>query len=46
MCKSMKPPILSEEASQLISEEYSKLRSQDILTSDVARVTEIFYKFL
>ncbi|EEB17972.1 DNA replication licensing factor MCM3, putative [Pediculus humanus corporis] len=41
MCKSMKPPILSEEASQLISEEYSRLRSQDTLSSDVARTQPI-----
>ncbi|KAK6628026.1 MCM DNA helicase complex subunit [Polyplax serrata] len=41
MCKSMKPPVLSEEASQLISEEYSRLRSQDTLNSDVARTQPI-----
>lgn len=41
MCKSMKPPVLSEEASQLISEEYSRLRSQDTLNSDVARVKSL-----
>lgn len=31
-------PTLSEEASEIIADEYSKLRSEDVLESDVARV--------
>lgn len=31
-------PVLSEEASEIIADEYSKLRSEDFLESDVARV--------
>lgn len=37
IAKCMKPK-LTEEASELISDEYSKLRSQDSMESDVARV--------
>lgn len=33
-------PVLTEEASEVISEEYSRLRSQDFIESDVARVIE------
>lgn len=32
-------PVLTEEASEVISEEYSRLRSQDFMESDVARVS-------
>lgn len=43
----MKSPVLSEEASQLISEEYSRLRSQDTINSDIARVFhDSLFKFL
>lgn len=38
ICKNVKPPKLTEEASELISEEYSRLRSQDTTSADVARV--------
>lgn len=31
-------PVLTEEASEAIAEEYSRLRSQDLMESDVARV--------
>lgn len=33
-------PVLTEEASEVIAEEYSRLRSQDFIESDVARVIE------
>lgn len=32
-------PTLTEEASELISDEYSRLRSEDFLDNDVARVS-------
>lgn len=35
-------PVLTEEASEIISDEYSKLRSEDILDNDVARVSICF----
>lgn len=31
-------PVLTEEASEIIADEYSRLRSEDILENDVARV--------
>lgn len=34
-------PTLTEEASELISDEYSRLRSEDFLENDVARVSKI-----
>lgn len=38
-------PTLTEEASELISDEYSRLRSEDFLENDVARVSKnaIYY---
>lgn len=39
ICKNLKPPKLTEEACDVISEEYSRLRSQDTANSDVARVS-------
>lgn len=41
ICKNLKPPKLTEAASELISEEYSRLRSQDMTSSDVARTQPI-----
>lgn len=35
-------PTLTEEATELIADEYSKLRSEDILDNDVARVSYYF----
>lgn len=32
-------PVLTEEASEIISEEYSRLRSEELLDNDVARVS-------
>ena len=37
IAKHMKP-VLTEEASEAIAEEYSKLRSQDTMDTDIARV--------
>lgn len=37
-------PVLTEEASEVIAEEYSRLRSQDFIESDVARVIEKIVK--
>uniref|UniRef100_A0A6P7FY64 DNA replication licensing factor MCM3 n=1 Tax=Diabrotica virgifera virgifera TaxID=50390 RepID=A0A6P7FY64_DIAVI len=34
-------PILTEEASEIISDEYSRLRSEDVLESDVARTQPV-----
>ncbi|CAG9861024.1 unnamed protein product [Phyllotreta striolata] len=34
-------PVLTEEASEIISEEYSRLRSEDVLESDVARTQPV-----
>ena len=34
-------PVLTEEACEIIANEYSKLRSEDILESDVARVNSV-----
>lgn len=41
IARCMKPK-LTEEASAVIAEEYSKLRSEDVVESDVARVSRIF----
>jgi len=38
-------PKLTEEASIVIAEEYSKLRSEDVIESDVARVSRICFRF-
>lgn len=37
-------PTLTEEASELISNEYSRLRSEDFLENDVARVGQEIYR--
>lgn len=37
-------PALTEEASEIIADEYSRLRSEDILDNDVARVRISFLK--
>lgn len=34
-------PVLTEEASEIIADEYSRLRSEDFLENDVARVINI-----
>lgn len=34
-------PVLTEEASEVIAEEYSRLRSQDLVEADVARVSTV-----
>lgn len=41
IARCMKPK-LTEEASIVIAEEYSKLRSEDMVNSDVARVSHSF----
>lgn len=43
IARCMKPK-LTEEASAVIAEEYSKLRSEDVVESDVARVSIFFYR--
>lgn len=39
-------PVLTEEASEIIAEEYSRLRSEENMENDVARVRIIKYKNL
>lgn len=36
-------PKLTEEASEVIADEYAKLRSEDLMESDVARVSFSFF---
>lgn len=35
-------PVLTNEAAEMISEEYSKLRSEDEMEQDTARVSNLF----
>lgn len=39
-------PVLTEEASEIISEEYSRLRSEDFMENDVARVFNYYCYFI
>lgn len=38
-------PTLTEEASEIIADEYSRLRSEEFLENDVARVRKLLYMF-
>lgn len=42
IAKSIKPT-LSKEACEVVAEEYSRLRSQDVEHADIARVSEVYY---
>lgn len=39
-------PVLTEEATEIIADEYSKLRSEDVLENDVARVSYFIGQFI
>ena len=39
-------PVLTDEASEMISDAYTRLRSEDALTNDVARVSTTFGQFV